>query len=1194
MQFPNPKYSHPKISTSILRGKAIYDEALRPLRFTSHEINNIAKAEYLLFERSQLAEPSTLFLLSLKKLLLYANPVIDNTKTRVGITLSAQFETDCLIDDGKQVKSSRIITGDKFKLVGFYFPNELLNHLSVSVFECKYDAQYPVGFIQEALQLYDTNGLSIHSKRIKGTKRHATIYLIQRDSFEDAELYNNILRSLVFAVMSPNTEYIALSLVADTNNFTEPVPFTFPPSMKPLVKNDNIKYINTILDEQIDETFPVSYYDVLHANKHRLLYDESILHGLSSKFSKDYIQTLLYNKSEKTKVLTRISETNRKELLATRAEKITREAFPFYFSDIDSRGIFRRFQRFDIMKLKPVHRNEVNILLKKELEMQEAIINNTCEHLQLVKKIDLQNLSMTELLQAYDELNPFIGEPNDDHMFKCKNCSFPVVCEHELSLYDEIKLVSKSVNNDDSDSLYKARQIIMQRYKQSQTNIDRSDVFGAHCKYCSKILGRDEDAIQIIPKVAVINNDNDPLRGIIFMCLKTVFSTMINLSTLDMDSRRVLKLLYPIVRDEMDPIWAQYQRIDMTDDVQDHLKLSALILTICSFIALNTLVLKSNKPIILPINLTNMKVNKTNTNEKEKKSKADESNDDGGTASESDDEPIIGGDGKEQYSIKTDFANGFAQIRKNVIFMKLMPGDDKTKAMMLDYYRKVAQAIGTTAPAITQKRSHEQRMMDILNQSPITAYLRYVEARNNGGVVKDTYIAKLLKVDLSKKFKPESDLFEHTPKMRSSTNKSKLSTYIEESFANLYQLITKRNYVSNEVSPPLSESILKYEAERQRRAMLNMSNPKNILPEKTDREVSFVLTVLNKVYCAADTNKKLQRHLWKRVKDKGNEKGKDPKQVFVCEYCKVEYSKVSDKANSGIMAQLDEDMFKQAMFEFYTNSCPIKDIHVYPEDDQSASAKCMQCGFSKQQLLSMDDSFFKKFVSQFKDYRKQLLKETISNIQTLAAVTSTNAKPVEKLLKEDPTDKATIAEYVRSLSKIYETPPEKIESISADLIDSYIRLVYTRCTYVSNLSFDMTRHPDSIFFEFVRSKFFKGSKPQAVSMPKLKEYDYQDYRYETKLRHLLGLLVELTKHSEAVASLGNFLLNKILIQESRRKEFNFAKLKALTSQSNVEDMNEGEDAEEEDEDEEAGEEGMFMGYDIDLEDMEDNIDGDLD
>lgn len=1194
MQFPNPNYTHPKISTSVLRGKAIYEEALRPLGISNHEIASMARSEYMLFERSQLAEPSSLFLLSLKKILLYANPVIDNSKTRVGITLSAQFDTDCLIDNGKQVRASRIITGDKFKLVGFYFPSELLNHLSVSVFECKYDAQYPVGFIQESLQIHDMEGLVAQSKRIIGTKKHATIYMILRDSFEDPALYNNILRSLVFAVISPNTEYVAMSLVADANTYTDPMPFTYPPSMKPLVANDNIKHINAILDEQIDETFPVSYYDTMHSNKHRLLYDEIILHGISSKFSKDYIQTMLYNKSEKSKVLMRIGETIRKELLATRAEKITREAFPFYFSDVDSRGIFRRFQRFDILKLKPAHQNEVNILLKKELEMQEAIINNTCEHLQLVKKIDLSNLSMEELLKAYDDLSSFIGEPNSEHMFKCKNCSFPVICEHEISLYDELRLVSKTAGNDDADALYKARQIIMQRYKQSQTNIDRSDVFGAHCKFCSKILGRDEDAIQIIPKVTASINDSDPLRGVIFMTLKTAITVMINLSTLDMDSRRVIKILYPIIRDEMEPIWQHYQRADMGDDIHDHVRLSVLVLCICSFIALNTLVLKTNKPIILPADQTNLKLNKN-----DKKTKGDgeledvdvdvDTNEDTDedTGSDTDNEPIEGGESKPTYSIKTDFANGFAQIRKNNVFTKLMPGDDKTKAMMLDYYRKVAQAVGTTAPLVILKRSNEYRMMDILNQSPIIAYLRFVEARNNNGIIKDTYSAKLLKVDLSKKLKPETDLFEHTPKMKPSTSKSKISTYVEESFANLYQLITKRNYISNEVSPPLSESILKYEAERQRRAMLNMSNPKNVLPEKTAREVSFVLTVLNKIYCAADTSKKLQMHLWKRTKGKGKDV------AFICEYCKVEYSKVSDKANVGILAQLDEDMFKQAMFEFYTNSCPIKDIHLYPEDDSSASAKCIQCGFSKQQLLSLDDSFFKKFVNQFKDYRKQVLKETISNIQTLATVSPPENKQTSKLLKADATDKSTIAEYVRSLSKIYETPSEKIESISADLIDSYIRLVYTRCTYVSNLSFDMIRHPDAIFFDFVRNKFFKGSKPQPVSMPKLKDYDYQDYQYETKLRHLLGLLVELTKHSESIAALGGFLLNKILIQESRRKEFNFAKLKALSAQATIEDMNEGEDAEEIEEDED-GEEGMFMGYDIDLEDMEDNIDGDLD
>ena len=110
-------------------------------------------------------------------------------------------------------------------------------------------------------------------------------------------------------------------------------------------------------------------------------------------------------------------------------------------------------------------------------------------------------------------------------------------------------------------------------------------------------------------------------------------------------------------------------------------------------------------------------------------------------------------------------------------------------------------------------------------------------------------------------------------------------------------------------------------------------------------------------------------------------------------------------------------------------------------------------------------------------------------------------------------------------------------------------------------------------------------------MKDLPSYDYQAYSDTIKLYHLISLLLLFTKseHSQVI-ELGKYLVKKIISQEARRGEFNFAKLKTI--KAIVEDENEMVTIIEDSEDEE--EESMFMAYDIDMDDMDDNIDGDLD
>lgn len=174
---------------------------------------------------------------------------------------------------------------------------------------------------------------------------------------------------------------------------------------------------------------------------------------------------------------------------------------------------------------------------------------------------------------------------------------------------------------------------------------------------------------------------------------------------------------------------------------------------------------------------------------------------------------------------------------------------------------------------------------------------------------------------------------------------------------------------------------------------------------------------------------------------------------------------------------------------------------------------------------------------------------------------------------------------------MYEVGMSKIENLDINFLDSYIRLVYERYSFVQNLNNDVNKHPDIEFFDFIRSKFFERSKLIKIETKDLPSYDYQD-NVQIKKYHLLQLIDIISRdETPAIVEVGRYLVKKIISQDSRRHEFNFAKLKTVQTALVAEDFDEI-PANDDELDEE--EEDVFMSYDIDMDDMEDNIDGDID
>ena len=180
-------------NTSVLRNKAIYADLLRKEQYKWYQIEDLAITEFIEFEHERIGEPTELYLLSIKKILLYAIPVIApplSTNKR-GISLTAQFNTECIINNDSKDRLG-LAPGDKYTLVGFAFAPELVNHIDYSSFEWKYYYKYPQEYIATELDLSYLSGIKrqslIHPIDI------SQIYLIETSFYEDVDLYNKILQ----------------------------------------------------------------------------------------------------------------------------------------------------------------------------------------------------------------------------------------------------------------------------------------------------------------------------------------------------------------------------------------------------------------------------------------------------------------------------------------------------------------------------------------------------------------------------------------------------------------------------------------------------------------------------------------------------------------------------------------------------------------------------------------------------------------------------------------------------------------------------------------------------------------------------------------------------------------------------------------------------------------------------------------
>lgn len=1140
----NPYADEP--NGSVLETTTILSQFLRQEGYSKYDISDIAIGQFLEHERESIKTKASMHLLAIKKSLLYSIPVISPPKSHIGIELTSRVSSPAIQYDSKYKKTTNtaLAINDKFRLIGVSFPNKLINHLSLDIFPWRYFNELPIYYTPTPINLSALNGIDSSPK--------SKIFMINPKHYEDVDLFNQINKYIALAINLDMTPILANQICVSSKEF--PVIGR----IKPFLQLNFIDKLNKVLESQIDKTYTLSFYEAFHMSLNTGLYDKIKLIGFDSPVVNDQINNLAYIKSQNFKVRANMRIAQHQLLMNTRAEKIAREKYPYFFDFTDRRVIFSRFNRFSIDKLPKQASNEVQILLEKEIASQKALLTNTCEHIPVLK--DLRSNRSSDDFQRFERYISY-DLIDENKMHSCKLCSYPILCVHEIEFYES--MLSIDVSLDNSDQFYWVQQKIINKYKavdQRRTgDEDTETVFTYYCKYCSGELGKSEDIIQTTIKTqneSLIINESDPIDSAIYMSISSVVSMNMNQSIIPMNKKAITKLIYLEGKDEIMRFVKRATKNEQ-ENIDLLVRYLSMIYGLSALVSININKLKSQESILVV----------SKASKEDQLSKV---------------EPVSGG-----VQLKDELIAALKIVQSNTAFKRIGITDDKIKTMLLEAFKFMNKTFANEAIQLKSKTPKERLMLDILS-GPIGAYALFMT--NLDGRKRDLIDAVGVDFDLlfpknKKAVKPEthalySNIYKPKKKEMNETRK-----YMLESYQSLVDLATEEpiigRYTSIITSPP-SSFVKDYERKRTKQIKLKTEIPYRFLPVENSREYDFQLHNYHIAYCINEDGT-IRPHRWSFIK-------KNEKLIFTCRYCSLDVEKASKTNNDKIEARLYNQMTMEAFFELYTISCPIKDAHTFESDI------CSKCNVSKTQLEGMDSKYYDKYSTTYKKQRESIVSELIDDINKISKY-STPFQNIKVQSKETKPDLVKLESISSSLSKLYGHPDlinigmdSTGSSRSLDIIASYVRLFYSHYTFAKNISLDSKAHPDIEFFAFIKEVFFNGAKPKQFTLQALPKYPHSD-NPDQLLTELFQIIYDLASNSDADTNiLIKFILNKIVQQDSRHKEYNFAKLKSVSKYEDKElDHLDAMDDEENEE-----EFDIFNGYDIDKEDMEDNIHGDID
>lgn len=1119
---------------SILETATILGQLLRPEGYSRNVISDLATSIFVANENQSIRDAASMHLISIKKTLLYAIPVIAPTDSNTGIPLTSQVSTPAIQLNKEKAKQAGLSSGDKFRLLGFAFPRYLINHLAYNIFPQKYSQSLPLNYNDYTPSPIDLSFMKQFT--VKDTK-YGKLFILSKSEYENVDMFNRINRILADKLTEE------LSSIIKASKEEKPTKLSTLPRISPLNKHSFIQKLNTTLERQIDISYNMAFYEALQMTANWLLYDQIALLGFESNEVKTQMDYLAYVKEQNIKVQANLRDINYKRLLETRAAKIARDKYPYYFDYTDRRAIFVRFNRFSIDKLPKKDQQDVRILLEKDLAAQEALLINKCEHIAHVKRLNA-NPSM----EAFKQMETYINYDSlgSDGMYTCKLCSYPLICIHTVELYDAIGSLPEGVDN--SDNIYWANQKIINKFKHTNQKLigdEGTEVsFTYYCKHCGSELGKTSDAIQATLKTAAESssyNESDPRDVAIYNGVSQAVVLSMNTNIMPLSKREVVKLIYEEIKDEILMFVARAtKREEANIDIM--IKYLTHVYTIVSLISLNINKIKSTQS-------------------------------------------IINGTGP---ALKDELIAGLKLLQSVSAYKQIGISDDKMKSMLIESFKYVNRIFANETVSIKPYSPKDNLALGI-QCSPLTHYAMFMHKQFATSSSKNAI--ELMGVDLDKlypkktkkdmKIKPEShalfkNMYEPTTKLSSDRVKYMIESYLPlVKFAKIEP--TNGRYIS-EITPELSEFVLRYQQQIQNKIQLSRQTPIRHLPVENHREHDFTLRTFEIAYCLGET---IRPHRWLAKKENN-------RLSYVCKHCNLNIEKASMSNNHKIEQLLHEQMTVEAFFELYTVSCPIQDSHVFENNI------CSQCGASKEVLTKMDLKYYKKYSGTYIKHRETITDGLVADAKDIME----HPRPLDwsklPVVSNEKADLVKLESIASNLNKLFSHKDLKnigfgeSSERQLDLVESYVRLFFSHYIFAKNVSIDTKTHPDAMYFALIKK--IVGTKVKAVDMPSLPDYPISN-NPDVLLYKLYNIIFDVVSKGNAdVKSIVQFIIDKLVKQDQRHKAFNFAKLKAIVIDDSEEDgptmvVNN------EDDDEELN---IFDGFDMDEDDVEDNVDGDID
>ncbi len=1227
-----------------------YNDLLLDHGYTRNDVLEIVTQEDIANEQSQISKESPLFLLSLKKILLYAKPVVAPYNSKGVQTITASFPLDAIEYDPKKrsTRTIRFATNDKLNLLGFYFDSRLINNLSIDVYPHKF-IPVPTHNVFESISLEHLSGVTKTDTVGAGGVRQS-IYLIDRSASENAVLYNNILKILYISLRRYKTDstldtcgVLEKEYKFDASRIYAEITTEWNKDKASLDTNNRIRtVVNAVIDRHMNFRFLCSMISSLLQTGNEYLYGLITVYGIGSPQVSKQIDALKYIKEQTAIMASNQSIRSLQALNETKAEKIARELFPYLFSETDKRGVFIRFNRFSISKLGKKYKDTVLLQLEKDIAYQTALVDNRCDHIPLVRKLNAA--FDTDKGSVLLELKPLINKDADqsDHFIKCKKCGYDLMCEHEFHLYSMLADVQ---SNSDSgvDEFYRVYQSIINQYKRlNKTSIDldhKDTLFTYNCKYCSKELGKSDDIIQASANPLGRNYEDDQytLKSIIVNCTSDMLRKNLNMMEIGLPQKAVIGSVLDMVLSPVEELVSSINKNKILTNKDDVVKFNIYVYVLVAIVHLSANIVKvsGNKPV------------------------------------------IVGGDAPANQTtfIKSEFKNAYNVLKSLPLYKESGMNDFKLKSAIISYYRDVSKGYGMD---INDLQASEPRdvILEITSGS-IYQYVRdsikYLSKNKNPSyddVMGMTKAETLELLGIGKKTKKEKgptsashstsnvNIYTNIPKLSAKDSKNKHHVYASKAYDQFREYISSGTDRSSQVSPSIPD-LVSYEETQDIDAVLSKTRPSMFVPVENTRESDYNLSVLNKIYCDSGI-----RHKWSYVFMDKKQKSelvvskKNIKTMIdldayrsgdltyvdkMCDVCETRLSSVDKSTNESINSNVEDLNTKAAFFEYYTSNCPIKDNHMF--ESVKDTLTCSQCGATKKELIDHDSAFYKKYQSKYrssKSIRDKELQTKLTKLSTLTTEKENDSMPIKKLDYSIMDSK--INEAMSVITKQFSISDSAIYSLGAtDGIDyrvalseskskmfevsesrlynlySYNKLLVDLYVYVKNCSIS-DKHYDSTIREFIKDTVFEKSKKAAVEFKSL-PYNLNDIWYLVNQHGMMdgnkktnkpitsdtikALIFILVSNLRSILNLNNplftemsrIILNKIIYQDQVKSKCDIGSLKSRNAY-NVEEFELNQITVVDEDNEEEGDvfsygldiDSDLMGEGDDVEDMDAKID----